>query len=264
VPHDRAHQSGHRVIPRLDRDGDPQLPSRPCRDGADHRRGEPAGRRNRLAHELHEASYSGRGSERDGVDRAGKNLRCQSAAVSRLPDGLVDRDHVDQGAQGAQPVGQGVTGLARARQQDRLAEHLALRGQRRYDRLGHKPVGDEVGDHPAAHECLRGRGSDRRDQSASHVARREAPLRQPVTHHLHGVLTGEDDPVVGRDPRERGAERREIGKPHDADRRCGDDVRAERLQLPHEVARLLARAGDRDASAGERVDARGTRRARRV
>src|SRR2546430_9038869 len=48
--------------------------------------------RNRLAYELHEASYGGRGSERDGVDRAGKNrseehtseLQSQSNLVCRL------------------------------------------------------------------------------------------------------------------------------------------------------------------------------------
>src|SRR5256885_7253105 len=95
------------------------------------------------------------------------------------------------------------------------------------------------------------------------ILRREPPLRQPFAHHLHGVLAGEHDPVVGRDAREPGAERGEIGESRDADRRGGDDVGAERLQLTHQVARLLARAGDRDAAARERVGARRTRRARR-
>jgi len=99
--------------------------------------------------------------------------------------------------------------------------------------------------------------ADGRDVSPRESVGRKTPILQPVEHDLDGVLAREHDPVILRQTSQRATQRLEIAQRFDPNRRSGHDLGAERFELSHQLAGLLARARHGDAPAEERTHGSG-------
>ena len=200
------------------------------------------------AEEFPKVVHGGGAEEQDGVGNILEDVFQIVRVVGSGAEGFVGDDFRDVRTEALQSLDQVVIGTIAARKKHTLAANFGLQFLREGDAVVF--LGD-VGDSEArGPRCFRGGGTDGGDLCGPDgIVQRNLKLLGALLERAHGILAGEENPVIFTQPAERVVQRRQIIRRRERDHRQQNRLSALFAQGGEQRLALLRGARDRDALA---------------